>query len=70
VAAARRAARPPKTSFTVGFLTGQEVEWLPRVTHVLRNQLKTIDFRVSSDFSPDIGEAPQRGETDLGFSRV
>src|SRR5688572_10759240 len=52
VAAARRAARPPKTSFSVGFLTGQEVEWLRHVTHVLRAQLKDIDFRVSSDFSP------------------
>lgn len=70
VAAARRAVRPPKTSFAVGFLTGQEVEWLPHVTHVLRNQLKDIDFRVSSDFSPDIGDALQRGEIDLGFSRI
>lgn len=70
VAAARRVARPPKTSFAVGFLTGQEVEWLPHVTHVLRDQLKSIDFRVSSDFSPDIGEALQRGEIDLGFSRI
>jgi LysR family transcriptional regulator, hca operon transcriptional activator len=70
VAAARRAVRPPKASFSVGFLTGQEVEWLPHVTHVLRSQLKDIDFRVSSDFSPDIGEAIQRGEIDLGFSRI
>ncbi|MBR0664377.1 LysR family transcriptional regulator [Roseomonas hellenica] len=70
VAAARRAARPPKTSFSVGFLTGQEVEWLRHVTHVLRAQLKDIDFRVSSDFSPDIGEAIQRGEIDLGFCRL
>jgi len=70
VAAARRAVRPAKTSFSVGFLTGQEVEWLPHVTHVLRSQLKTIDFRVSSDFSPDIAEAVQRGEIDLGFSRI
>lgn len=70
VAAARRAARPPKTSFSVGFLTGQEVEWLRHVTHVLRAQLKDIDFRVSSDFSPAIGEAIQRGEIDLGFCRL
>lgn len=70
VAAARRAVRPPKTSFSVGFLTGQEVEWLPHVTSVLRNQLKDIDFRVSSDFSPDVAKAVQRGEIDLGFSRV
>lgn len=70
VAAARRAVRPAKTSFSVGFLTGQEVEWLPHVTQVLRDQLRDIDFRVSSDFSPNIAEAVQRGEIDLGFSRV
>jgi LysR family hca operon transcriptional activator len=70
IAAARRIARPAKTSFSVGFLTGQEVEWLPHVTHILRDQLKEIDFRVSSDFSPAVAEAVQRGEIDLGFSRV
>ncbi|WP_207478384.1 LysR family transcriptional regulator [Arenibaculum pallidiluteum] len=70
IAAARRAARPPKASFSVGFLTGQEVEWLPHVTRVLRDQLKDIDLRVSSDFSPHVAEAVQRGESDLGFSRI
>jgi len=70
VAAARRTVRPPKPSFSVGFLTGQEVEWLPHVTQVLRDQLKDIDFRVTSDFSPDIGEAIQRGEIDVGFCRL
>jgi LysR family hca operon transcriptional activator len=70
VAAARRVARPAKTSFSVGFLTGQEVDWLPHVTHVLRSQLKNIDFRVSSDFSPAIGMSLQRGEIDLGISRI
>lgn len=70
VAAARRTARPPKPSFSVGFLTGQEIEWLPHVTRVLRGRLKDIDFRVSSDFSPHIGEAIQRGEIDLGFCRL
>jgi LysR family hca operon transcriptional activator len=70
VAAARRAVRPAKASFSVGFLTGQEVEWLSHVTHVLRDQLKDIDFRVTSDFSPAIAAAVQRGEIDLGFSRI
>jgi len=70
VAAARRVSRPAKASFSVGFLTGQEVEWLPHVTQILRDQLKEIDFRVSSDFSPAVAQAVQRGEIDLGFSRV
>lgn len=68
--AARRAARPAKASFAVGFLTGQEVEWLSHVTQVLRDQLQDIDFRVTSDFSPAIAAAVQRGEIDLGFSRI
>src|ERR1700688_609546 len=29
VAAARRAAKPAKPSFALGFLTGQEMDWLP-----------------------------------------
>jgi LysR family hca operon transcriptional activator len=70
VAAARRAARPAKASFSVGFLTGQEVEWLSHVTQVLRDQLKDIDFRVTSDFSPAVAAAVQRGEIDVGFSRL
>ena len=70
IAAARRAFRPVKASFAVGFLTGQEVEWLRHVTHVLRDELQAIDFRVISDFSPAIGAAVQRGEIDLGFSRI
>lgn len=70
VAAARRAARPVKASFAVGFLTGQEVEWLRHVTHLLRDELQAIDFRVTSDFSPAIGAAVQRGDIDLGISRI
>lgn len=70
IAAARRAARPVKASFSVGFLTGQEVEWLRHVTQLLRDDLQGIDFRVTSDFSPAIGAAIQRGEIDLGFSRI
>lgn len=70
VAAARRVVRPAKASFAVGFLTGQEVEWLRHVTHVLKDQLKDIDLRVSSDFSPDVAEAVRCGDLDLGFCRV
>lgn len=70
VAAARRAARPGKPSFSVGFLTGQEVAWLPQVTEVLRSELHAVDLKVTSDFSPDIADAVQRGDLDAGFSRV
>ena len=66
----RRAALiPPGQGQLLGRFR-QEVEWLPHVTQILRDQLKEIDFRVSSDFSPAVAKALQRGEIDLGFSRV
>jgi LysR family hca operon transcriptional activator len=68
--AARRAARPAKAVFSVGFLTGQEVDWLPHVTRILRAELPKIEFKVTSMFSPDLAEALQNGEIDLGFLRV
>jgi LysR family hca operon transcriptional activator len=68
--AARRAARPAKAVFSVGFLTGQEVDWLPHVTRILRAELPKIEFKVTSMYSPDLAEALQNGEIDLGFRRV
>jgi len=70
IQAARRAARPAKAVFSVGFLTGQEVDWLPHVTRILRAELPGIEFKVSSLYSPDLAEALQSGEIDLGFLRV
>ena len=68
--AARRAARPAKAVFSVGFLTGQEVDWLPHVTRMLRAELPKIEFKVTSMYSPDLAEALQTGDIDLGFLRV
>jgi len=68
--AARRAARPLKHRFAVCFLQGQEVDWLPRVMQLLRSDLPNIDLRVSSLHSPVVADAVQRGEVDLGFSRL
>jgi LysR family hca operon transcriptional activator len=34
--AARRAAQPARASFTIGFLTGYEMDWLPAVMGILR----------------------------------
>ncbi|WP_321871907.1 LysR substrate-binding domain-containing protein [Paraburkholderia tropica] len=70
IAAARRAARPAKDGFAVGFLTGQEVDWLPGVTQVLRDQLPNIEIKVTSLQSPALADALQRGDVDLGFLRV
>lgn len=70
VAAARRAARPARQSFSVGFLSGQEVDWLAHVTQMLRDDLRNIDFKISSLYSPEVADAVQRREIDLGFCRV
>ncbi len=54
----------------MGFLTGQEVDWLPHVTRILRVELPKIEFKVTSMYSPDCAKALQNGEIDLGFLRV
>src|SRR5882757_2356654 len=70
VEAARRAARPAKKMFAIGFQTGHEMNWLPRAMHVLRDELTNIQVAVTSDFSPDIAEALVRGRLDVAFMRV
>ncbi|WP_213776858.1 LysR family transcriptional regulator [Caballeronia sp. dw_276] len=68
--AARRAARPAKQVFALGFLTGQEMTWLPRAMQVLRDELPNIDVTVSSHYSPDLADALARGKLDLAFLRA
>ena len=70
VEAARRAALPEKKTFAIGFLTGHEMNWLPRAMHVLRDELKNIEVTISSDYSPDLAEALVRGRLDVAFLRV
>ncbi len=66
---ARRAAQPAKPTFALGFLTGQEMDWLPAVMRVLRDDLPKIDINVSSGYSPDLADALMRGKLDLAFMR-
>src|ERR1700681_152185 len=70
VEAARRASQPAKKTFAIGFQTGHEMNWLPQAMRVLRDELKTIEVKVSSDYSPDLAEALTRGRLDLAFLRV
>src|SRR5262245_24055841 len=67
--AARRAAQPTKPTFAMGFQTGQEVDWLPRATSVLRDQLLSIEIRVSSDHSTTLANDLERGKLDIAFLR-
>ena len=67
--AARRAAQPVKPTFAMGFLIGQEVDWLPRATSILCDELLNIEFRVSSDHSTTLADDLQRGKLDIAFLR-
>ena len=69
IEAARRAEHPRKT-FAIGFQTGHEMNWLPRVMRVLRDELQNIEVTISSGYSPDLAEALVRGQLDLAFLRV
>jgi LysR family hca operon transcriptional activator len=69
VEAARRAAQAAKPSFAVGFLTGQEMDWLPDAMNILRDELPNIDVTVSSDYSPRLADGLRRGKLDLAFLR-
>jgi LysR family transcriptional regulator, hca operon transcriptional activator len=68
--AARRASQPTKQVFALGFLTGQEMTWLPRAMQVLRDELPKIDVTVSSHYSPDLADAVACGKLDLAFLRA
>jgi LysR family hca operon transcriptional activator len=68
--AARRAAQPAKQIFAVGFTTGQEVDWLPRATSLLRGELASIEIRVSSDHSATLVNELVQGKLDIAFLRA
>ena len=69
VRAARQAGKPAKPSFALGFLTGQEMDWLPQAMALLKDQLPSIDVTVSSQYSPQLAEALVAGELDLALMR-
>jgi LysR family hca operon transcriptional activator len=67
--AARRAAQPEKPGLALGFLTGQEMDWLPEAMHILRDELPKLDVTVTSGYSPDLADDLIRGKLDLAFMR-
>jgi LysR family hca operon transcriptional activator len=68
IQSARRATATP--TFALGFLTGQEMNWLPEAMHVLRDELAKIEVTVSSQYSPLLGDALMKGKLDLAFMRA
>jgi LysR family hca operon transcriptional activator len=67
--AARRAAKPAKPTFALGFLTGREIDWLPEAMRILHDELPNIELTVSSQNSPDLADALMRGRLDAAFMR-
>jgi hypothetical protein len=67
--AARRAVRPAKPCFSMGFLTGHELIWMPEALRILRDELPNIDVMISSQYSPLLAEGLSKGTIDAAFLR-
>src|SRR6202035_1437483 len=62
-------ARPPKPCFSMGFLTGHELTWMPEALRILRDELPNIDVMISSQYSPQLAESILKGNVDAAFLR-
>ena len=67
--AAKRAGKENQASLAVGFLTGFEIDWLPKVLKILRGKLNETDLIVSSKSTPSLVKSLINGEVDLAFLR-
>jgi LysR family hca operon transcriptional activator len=67
--AARRIARPAKPCFSMGFLTGHELTWMPEALRILRDELPNIDVMISSQSSPVVADGLSKGKIDAAFLR-
>jgi LysR family hca operon transcriptional activator len=67
--AARRAEKPGKPVFVVGFLIGQEVTWLPDTLRMLREEAPDAEIMLSSQSSPELALALMQGKVDVAFLR-
>src|ERR1700730_8682155 len=67
--AARRVAHPAKPCFTMGFLTGHELTWMPEAIKILRDELPNADVMISSQYSPPLADGLLKGKIDAAFLR-
>jgi LysR family transcriptional regulator, hca operon transcriptional activator len=67
--AARRVAHPSRPCFTMGFLTGHELKWMPEALRILRDELPNIDVVISSQYSPLLAGGLSKGKIDVAFLR-
>ncbi|MBV9757875.1 MAG: LysR family transcriptional regulator, partial [Alphaproteobacteria bacterium] len=66
---ARRAEQPQRLTFSMGFLAGQEVVWLPHALRIIREEAPGVEITLSSQSSPDLALALMRGKLDVAFLR-
>jgi LysR family hca operon transcriptional activator len=67
--AARRAEQPDKTVFVIGFLSGQEVAWLPEALRILREESPGTEISISSHSSPELAAGLMQGKVDVAILR-
>src|SRR5216684_1618129 len=67
--AARRVSHPSKPCFTMGFLTGHELTWMPEALRILRDELPNVDVRISSQYSPLLADGLSKGKIDAAVLR-
>jgi LysR family hca operon transcriptional activator len=58
-----------KRPYVMGFLTGIEMEWLPAAVRILYDVLPNVEVIISSQHSPEIGDALLKGKVDVAFLR-
>lgn len=68
VEGARRAGRPERPVFAIGFLAGHEA-WLPSLMRILREEAPGVEFKLSSQSSPELALALIRGSLDAALLR-
>ncbi len=66
---ARRVEQPEKPAFSMGFLAGQEVVWLPHALRIIREEAPEVEITLCSQASPDLAVALMRGKLDVAFLR-
>ena len=69
IESARHAAHPAKPVFSIGFVTGHELDCIPATMSVLRDDLPDLDIRIYSGFSVDLADDVQQGKLDAAFIR-
>jgi LysR family transcriptional regulator, hca operon transcriptional activator len=69
VEGARRVAEPLKPAFALGFLTGTEIDWLPKAMRLFHDQLPNMKLTIASQHSPDLAVELARGRVDAAFMR-